>query len=193
MASLRNYAEIDALIDSTAGRAPFGDFVSQLREFIVQQTDIRKAMNRTTKIFFFNEYGRKGFVTCKLVMNGMKIFAQGQDGEVLNITHAAIGSVDPTTPEGTDTKDVLPRLCQALLDETPPSVQGIRIEAILDDTWYDRLGGIGSDGADAFSWTDPMGQHARLLLKPPTGGRKSKRQFRKRSSRKRRFPKFAKY
>jgi hypothetical protein len=92
---------------------------------------------------------------------------------MLNISYAAIGSVEPGTSG--DTKHVLPRLCEELAAQT--GLKGIRIEAILSPEWNESLGTRG--------WVERnRGDGSRMLLK---GGSKKRKIKHKKSKRKSQF------
>jgi hypothetical protein len=172
MAEIRNFDDVDEAIQmeaDAAGETNFGSFLPQLLAFIDRQ---RVNPTKQVTTFFFKQDGRKGFIICNIVKNGIRMFnGPPGGGDMLNISYAAIGSVDPTTPMGTDTKHVLSRLCDELLQQVyqadTPGVKGIRIEAILSPEWNESLGTRG--------WVERnKGDCSRMLLK---GGKSKKRKI----------------
>jgi len=83
----------------------------------------------------FIEKGRKGYLQCKLVLNGRKIFGVDKTlgGYILNISHVAL---DKAPNE--ESKNAIPPVIEQLLAEQP-DLDGVRIESILSDEWLEKI------------------------------------------------------
>ena len=104
----------------------FPPLLPQLIDFIEEESKKPPFKNKDNT-FFFEEGGRKGYVTCRYVLKGTRVFRckSGEPEPMLNITHVVI-------EEGKGEKNIVQRISKEIVEGT--SI-GVRIESILSDKW----------------------------------------------------------
>jgi len=152
-------SEVDQLLRDAGIEIDPRPLLEQLEE-IVQN---KKKYN--TELGFI-ENGRKGYLQCKLVQNGRRIFGVDKTlgGYILNVSHAAL---DKATNEAS--KNVIPTVLEQLLVKRP-DLDGVRIEAILSDVWLEKIKSIPG-------WKVTSDPTSPILMR---AGKKSKRKVKSR-------------